>query len=169
MEDDDLNEKQTFLRENILEQGYDAEEFMKLLQDKKGESGLDLLSWNMNELKEAVNEFIKEKSPDFVPLVEEKKNENKINDEENEVEDQPAPEEAYNMDKFSQDHPEGSAPQKELFGFCTVNETTEFSNKEEIKVTISSPEKVEGGIFSKSYVSYLVKTEPFEYKNILYL
>ena len=42
MEDDDLNEKQTFLRENILEQGYDAEEFMKLLQDKKGESGLDL-------------------------------------------------------------------------------------------------------------------------------
>ena len=31
MEDDDLNEKQTFLRENILEQGYDAEEFMKLL------------------------------------------------------------------------------------------------------------------------------------------
>jgi len=165
MEDDDLNEKQTFLRENILEQGYDAEEFMKLLQDKKGESGLDLMSWNMDELKEAVNEFIKDKSPDFVPLVEEEKNENKINDKENDVEDQPAPEEAYNLDKFSQDHPEGSAPQKELFGFCTVNETTEFSNKEEVKVTISSPEKVEGGIFSKSYVSYLVKTEPFEYKN----
>ena len=165
MEDDDLNEKQTFLRENILEQGYDAEEFMKLLQDKKGESGLDLLSWNMDELKDAVNEFIKDKSPDFVPLVEEEKNENKINDKENEVEDQPAPEEAYNLDKFSQDHPEGSAPQKELFGFCTVNETTEFSTKEEVKVTISSPEKVEGGIFSKSYVSYLVKTDPFEYKN----
>ena len=73
MEDDDLNEKQTFLRENILEQGYDAEEFMKLLQDKKGESGLDLMSWNMDELKDAVNEFIKDKSPDFVPLVEEEK------------------------------------------------------------------------------------------------
>ena len=165
MEDDDLNEKQTFLRENILEQGYDAEEFMKLLQDKKGESGLDLLSWTMNELKDAVNEFIKNKAPDYVPLAEEEKNEIKIDDKENDVEDQPAPEEAYNLDKFDEDHPEGSAPQKELFGFCNVNETTEFSTKEGIKVTISSPEKVEGGIFSKSYVSYLVKTEPFEFKN----
>ena len=35
MEDDDLNAKQTFLRENILEKGYDAEDFMKLLQTKK--------------------------------------------------------------------------------------------------------------------------------------
>jgi len=165
MEDDDLNEKQTFLRENILEQGYDAEEFMKLLQDKKGESGLDLLSWTMNELKDAVNEFIKNKSPEYVPLAEEEKNENTINDKENDVEDQPAPEEAYNLDKFSQDHPEGSAPQKELYGFCNVNETTEFSTKEGITVKVTSPEKVEGGIFSKSYVSYLVKTEPFEYKN----
>ena len=31
-------------------------------------------------------------------------------------------------------------------------------------VKVSSPEKVEGGIFSKSYVSYLVVTEPFNYK-----
>ena len=169
MEDDDLNAKQTFLRENILEKGYDAEDFMKLLQTKKGESGLDLISWTMNELKEAVREFTKDKGTDFVPLVEEEKNEtneNKINEEENKElteNDAPAPEEAYDLDKFSQDHPEGSAP-KEQYGKCTVNETTNFSNKEGIIVTISSPEKKEGGIFSKSYVSYLVQTDPFEYR-----
>ncbi len=169
MEDDELNAKQTFLRENILEKGYDAEDFMKLLQNKKGESGLDLLSWTMNELKEAVREFTKDKVTDYAPLVEEEKNEiieNKINEEENKdliENDAPAPKEAYDLDKFSQDHPEGSGP-KEQYGKCTINETTNFSNKEGIIVTISSPEKKEGGIFSKSYVSYLVKTDPFEYK-----
>ena len=29
--EDDLSKKQTYLRENILEKGYDAEDFMKLL------------------------------------------------------------------------------------------------------------------------------------------
>ena len=52
--EDDLAEKQAFLRENILEKGFDAEDFMKLLQTKKGDIGLDLESWTMDELREAV-------------------------------------------------------------------------------------------------------------------
>ena len=176
MEDDDLNLKQTFLRENILEKGYDAEDFMKLLQTKKGDSGLDLMSWTMNELKEAVNEFIKDKSPEYSPLNEEETNDNKIIENENngekeketEKEDQlenniSAPEEAYDLDKFSQEHPEGSG-KKEEYGRTTVNENTPFSEKEGIVVKVSSPEKTEGGIFSKSFISYLVETEPFGFK-----
>jgi hypothetical protein len=31
-------------------------------------------------------------------------------------------------------------------------------------VTISSPEKIDGGFFSKSYITYLLKTEPFGLK-----
>ena len=33
--DGELEKKQTFLRTNILEKGYDAEEFMNFLQTKK--------------------------------------------------------------------------------------------------------------------------------------
>ena len=44
--EDDLSKKQTYLRENILEKGYDAEDFMKLLQNKKGEQSLDLSCWS---------------------------------------------------------------------------------------------------------------------------
>ena len=58
--EDDLSKKQTYLRENILEKGYDAEDFMKLLQNKKGEQSLDLSCWSLDELKEAVKEFIKD-------------------------------------------------------------------------------------------------------------
>ncbi len=170
MEDDDLNAKQTFLRENILEKGYDAEDFMKLLQNKKGESGLDLISWTMNELKEAVKEFIKDKSPDYSSLVEEEKLDNKIIDndygEEKDEQQDNNPqesEEVYDLDKFSQEHPEGSA-QKEEYGKTTLTEYTMFTEREGIVVKVSSPEKKEGGIFSKSYISYLVETEPFNYK-----
>ena len=56
---DDLETKQTFLRTNILEKGYDAEVFMNFLQTKKGELGLDLNNWNLEELSVAVEEFIK--------------------------------------------------------------------------------------------------------------
>jgi hypothetical protein len=170
MEDDDLNAKQTFLRENILEKGYDAEDFMKLLQNKKGESGLDLISWTMNELKEAVNEFIQDKSPEFSPIEEEEKIDNKIvgNEKDNENEEQnennaPQSEEVDNLDKFQQEYPEKSGP-KEEYAKTTVNEFTGFTDKEGIVVKVSSPEKKEGGIFSKSYVSYLVETEPFDFK-----
>ena len=172
MEDDDLNAKQTFLRENILEKGYDAEDFMKLLQNKKGESGLDLISWTMNELKEAVNEFVQDKSPEISPIEEEEKIDNKTveneKDNENENEEQnennaAQSEEVDNLDKFQQEYPEKSGP-KEEYAKTTVNEFTGFTDKEGIVVKVSSPEKKEGGIFSKSYVSYLVETEPFDFK-----
>ena len=172
MEDEDLNAKQTFLRENILEKGYDAEDFMKLLQNKKGESGLDLISWTMNELKEAVNEFVQDKSPEISPIEEEEKIDNKTveneKDNENENEEQnennaAQSEEVDNLDKFQQEYPEKSSP-KEEYAKTTVNEFTGFTDKEGIVVKVSSPEKKEGGIFSKSYVSYLVETEPFDFK-----
>ena len=172
MEDEDLNAKQTFLRENILEKGYDAEDFMKLLQNKKGESGLDLISWTMNELKEAVNEFVQDKSPEISPIEEEEKIDNKTveneKDNENENEEQnennaAQSEEVDNLDKFQQEYPEKSS-QKEEYAKTTVNEFTGFTDKEGIVVKVSSPEKKEGGIFSKSYVSYLVETEPFDFK-----
>ena len=158
--DDDLNEKQTFLRENILEKGYDAEDFMKLLQNKKGEVGLDLASWSMDELREAVKEFTKENSG----LDEGNENNNLgtspqgENDENNQAGD-----EIYDLDKFSKDHPEGSGP-KEEYGKCAITEFSQFSDKDNIIVKITNPEKVSGGIFSKSFISYTVETQPFGFK-----
>ena len=147
MEDDDLNAKQTFLRENILERGYDAEDFMRLLQNKKGESGLDLISWTMDELKEAVREFVQDKSPEneLSSTPEEDKIDNKIIENENKDEKEvqndnnilPS-EEIYNLNKFNEEYPEGSGL-KEEYGKTTVNEFTGFTDKEGIIVKISSP------------------------------
>ena len=151
--EDDLNQKQAFLRENILEKGYDAEDFMKLLQNKKGDIGLDLESWTMDELRDAVKEFTKENSGIETTESKEEEKINKIEVNENN-------DKIYDLDQFTKDHPESSGL-KEEYGKCSITEFTQFSEKENITVKISNPEKVSGGIFSKSFISYTVETKPF--------
>ena len=51
-------EKQNYLKENILEKGYEAEEFADFLSIKKGQDEIDLDNWTMDELKNLVNEFL---------------------------------------------------------------------------------------------------------------
>ena len=58
MEDNSQEAKQTFLRENILEKGYDVNIFVDFLISKKGEEGADVCSWSMNDLQIVVQEFI---------------------------------------------------------------------------------------------------------------
>ena len=58
-EDATIEEKQGFLRETILDNGYDANQFMQFLIDKKGEEGADVSNWLMNDLQAVVKEFIK--------------------------------------------------------------------------------------------------------------
>ena len=155
--EDDLGEKQAFLRENILEKGFDAEDFMKLLQTKKGEVGLDLSSWSMDELREAVNEFTKENTE-----AENDNNQGNIDKGEN-GENLPN-DEVYDLDKFSKEHPEGSGIVKEEYGKCAITEFSQFSNKDNIIVKVSNPEKVGGGAFSKSFISYTVDTLPYGFQ-----
>ena len=52
-------EKQNFLREKILEKGYDGNLFVQFLTEKKGDEGADVANWSMDDLKLVVNEFIK--------------------------------------------------------------------------------------------------------------
>ena len=55
---DSEEEKQNYLRENILDKGYEAEDFVTYLTSKKGDEGVDLGNWQLNELKAVVQEYI---------------------------------------------------------------------------------------------------------------
>jgi len=59
MDDASQEEKQNFLRETILEKGYDTNQFVQFLIDKKGENGADVSVWSMYDLQIVVKEFIK--------------------------------------------------------------------------------------------------------------
>ena len=57
-DDSSQEQKQNFLRENILDKGYDTNMFVDFLIGKKGEDGADVGNWSMNDLKIVVKEFI---------------------------------------------------------------------------------------------------------------
>ena len=58
MDNNSEEEKQNYLRENILDRGFDAEDFVLFLTQKKGDEGVDLNNWTLNELKILVQEYI---------------------------------------------------------------------------------------------------------------
>ena len=39
--------KQNYLRENILDKGYEAEDFVTYLTSKKGDEGINLGNWSL--------------------------------------------------------------------------------------------------------------------------
>ena len=65
-DDSSQEEKQNFLRENILDKGYDTNMFVDFLMDKKGEGGADVGNWTMNDLKIVVKEFISMQSNQII-------------------------------------------------------------------------------------------------------
>ena len=56
--DSSQEEKQIFLRQNILDKGYDTNLFVEFLIGKNGEGGADVGNWTMVDLKKVVKEFI---------------------------------------------------------------------------------------------------------------
>ena len=57
MNEDDIEYKQNFLRTQIIDEGYEPEEFSKFLSDEKGDIGLDLNNWKFEDLKNSVIKF----------------------------------------------------------------------------------------------------------------
>ena len=155
-----IQDKQAFLRENILNEGYDADEFMKFLQEYKGETALDLEEWNLIELTNVVEEFKRlnaDKKKDNNNIINNKNNINNINNDNN-VADINNVNDLNNNNIINPPIKNPNTPNNEYFP-CRLNEQTELKDKK-LTITVSSPEMVEGGIFTKSFVSYMVKTEP---------
>lgn len=158
---ENIEEKQNYLRENILDKGYDGEKFMIFLTSKKGEEAGDLNIWSFEELKACVSEFTGQQQENLqgppIPSEEEVKASEEV--EGNQV-DQGNEEE---KEKASEPPKKPTEPYKEKIK-CAKSDETDIAKSSNITITLSYPEKVEGGIFSKSYVTYLVTTLPFEFK-----
>lgn len=194
---DNTEEKQIYLRDNILNNGYDGNEFVQFLQSKKGEAGADISNWSMEDLKIVVKEFITKVSnaqnkintaPQPQPQPQPQQIPQNI---EEKPEPKPEPVEPVQPEKrksFPQtqkikipdDMRKSSTGQNEIndkskeprindveFGVthndyfpATKIETTELSKYNLINLKVSDPQKVEGGFFSRAYLTYLITTTP---------
>ena len=201
--EEELEKKQTFLRTNILEKGYDAEEFMNFLQTKKGEFGLDLNNWNINELKTAVQEFISSLDKDNILINPQNINkegeldnnlntennnnnlENNENDNKEELEQEENPiqnkqlediiqcekvtpselnDENNNKEEMEQEENQNTNKSVEDIIECQKVTPNEFLLSNDVDIKLSFPQKIEGGLFTKSYVTYLMQTTPLDFK-----
>ena len=80
MEKETLEQKQKYLRDNVLEKGYDPDKFMEFLTMKKGEQGILLDNWTFQEIIDITKEFLINNKVDiersYIPKEEKEEDEN---------------------------------------------------------------------------------------------
>ena len=126
---------------------------MNFLQTKKGELGLDLNNWNLEELSVAVEEFIKATKKDSVLVIKDEEilnNNDELNDNINNNQD--------NLDHLS------NYNEKQDVIECQLVNAYESQLPKDTDIKLSFPQKTEGGLFTKSYVTYLMNTSPLDFK-----
>ena len=159
--ENDVKEKQEFLRIHILEKGYDADEFMEFLENLKGEKGLKIENWSKNDLIAAVEQFTKMKpnQNNIVQIndnnIEENNNKNNNNEEINKE---------INVENENNKIKNASQLFEQEFLQCKLNERNGISDEKNLSIKISQPKIVEGNFFTKSYLTYLVETNPFGFQ-----
>ena len=155
-ENNDVKEKQEYLRIHILEKGYDADEFMEFLETLRGEKGLKIENWSKHDLIDAVNQFIM-MNPEPNNIIKIQKNNNgennhsfeELNDNENDININ------NNINNQILDRE---------FLQCKLTEKNGISAETNLFIKISQPKIVEGNFFSKSYITYLVETNPIGFQ-----
>ena len=172
--DQETQEKQNYLRQNIMDAGYDTNAFVEFLMNKKGEAGADVANWSLPDLKNVVQEFINLNNNNQQEEVNNNNNEEmKDNIDENKnVENENENKEVKNTNEKKEGTKQVNKEKSEEFNYGIISKNemqclkvlnNEISNCNNIQITVGSFEKVEGKIFSKSYVSYLVTTMPFNW------
>ena len=177
IDEDEIKEKQDYLRINILEKGYNTEDFMDYLKTIRGEEGLKIENWSKNDLVNAVYEFKRynplkkyQQNNDENPENQENEqipqnNENEQNRENEQIpqnqEYQKNKENQENQDDYN-NYNENNENSKDILR-CKKSEKNEISNKN-IIITVSSPQVIEATLFFKSYVTYLIETQPLKLK-----
>ena len=159
MEDSEQIEKQNFLRKNILEKGYDVNQFVSFLKSKKGEAGSDISNWSMPDLYDVVKEFISQNLPnqqtDSQPQQTQPLTQSQLNNSPAVATIQTA---GLNQNITLTEEDFGIVIPEYLE--CLKSETNELSKYEDIEITVKEPKKVDNGFFSKTYVNFLITTNP---------
>ena len=159
MEDSNQEEKQNFLRKNILEKGYDVNQFVSFLKSKKGEAGSDISNWSMPDLYDVVKEFISQNLPsqqlDSEPQQSQPLTQSQLNNSPAVATIQTA---GLNQNITLTEEDFGIVIPEYLE--CLKSETNELSKYEDIEITVKEPKKVDNGFFSKTYVNFLITTNP---------
>ena len=148
----DIEMKQNLIKSTIIDRNYDKNAFFNFCMNKKKEGGDDLANWTIEELNEAINEFIEEQNKIIAN--------NRIIEEEYRKKREMAQNINLNMGDINQNYHNEPQKQQNLSSIefnCGVLQKT-FLNDKQIKVVIQNPKPVEMGFFSSNYIVYEIQT-----------
>ena len=149
--EENLKQKQLFLRENILDKGYSTDNFMDLLHSKKGEEGLDLNNWTMRELSSVVKEFIS-----YENNFGNEDDDNYIRENKPKIET----DEEYEQ-KCLQIYKEQKKKENQEYGSCSMIEKSGLiPNGENVNIKLILPSQN----FNKESGEFLIETYPYKYQ-----
>ena len=148
-----LEEKQNYIKENLINKGYDSFLFTQFLCKKSGKQDFDLNDFTMNEISDGIKEFThstplgKSVDASAPPLHKTEKKEKKKNIFESFL--------GISTNKKDDKNDNISKPDKNYdYGFrlpeklkCQNVEETEISRYEDLPIKIGFPQKVEKGFF----------------------
>ena len=148
-EENGEEEKQLYLREHIINKGYDPNEFMEFFKDSTGTEYLNLNDYTMDEIIGVVNNFVAKKNE----ITSQQNHKDSYQQIPNELR---SDNEQENNENNTSSNSSGQLNENgiEEMVNCVRIEKTEFSKLQELEIRIKFPEKVEPGIFSKPYMSY---------------
>ena len=184
-----LQEKQQFLSQEIIEQGYNAYEFSAFISSVRGEEVVNLEAWSLEDLKSVCDQFkaqygqnqsnpenqenqeIPEQSDinqqndtlqEQPPNPQEQNPENN-EDQKNEEQTNEEQKEAEQKPATQNDFPNNLLDPLTLTFPTEKMEPNEISEKNDLSITISNPKKIKTGLLSM-YWQYDVETIPMGYK-----
>jgi len=174
---DDLETKQQYLRSEIIDQGYNPEDFSTYMGNIRGEEGLNIENWTFSELQEIVSQFKSEFAQYQQQQQAEIQNEYIYNlnnqnveegheqqdiDKDNTV---PANRPFMNDSSSSKDFKFPNEPFEKYEEIIKTEklQSNELTEKNDLFVTVSNPVKAKDGFFSSCYYNYTVKTSPVGY------
>ena len=182
MSEDDLESKQLYLREEIIDQGYDPSDFNLYMCNIRQEENIDLNNWTLEELKSVVTNYKESQASKVNEIKEENNNENQNDNNENQNDNN---ENQNNINENNQNNNTNTNEETnnnidsgisvinlqnanpfDLYqktGSCTKLEKNELTDREDLRVVISDPVKVNPGFFSLSYFQYKVTTYPLNF------
>ncbi|CAD8173000.1 unnamed protein product [Paramecium octaurelia] len=165
---DEVQQKEMLLKTEILDKGYDPERFINYMELQKENGGQDIDMWTYQELILAITQFQQLSQPQldqqFQAFVSDRKSD--IEDKKLSYVDQH--QENQNSTFVNQQKEQEPLPNKDMniksdqsqIHLCKVQDKKLILQSNEINVYITKYQRIPGGIFTSSYYSYTVQTDP---------
>ena len=170
-----LEEKQQFLNQEIIQQNYDANEFSAFISGIRGEETVDLENWSLEDLKAVVEQFKAQYAQNQENQEYQENQENQAQQPEQDISNETQPQkESEKMhhepeNKFEKKVSNSDFPNEFLEPFYLVKKTekmeaNEITDRYDLTVTISNPQKIKQSLLSIPYFQYDMETKPVGYK-----